>query len=221
MESQFGACAVRISKLNANGTPAYGDASGQLCIVGGVNKFKHDFEVEKGKEIYETDACGAPFVTFKLDDVTKWATFELTLGRFDDRIPAILGLGGTTAGTPGQVTGHFINAAAGCSGTQSPVAIEIWRQRRFCATQMSPGYKRVILPFCKLTPQGFDSDDSVALPVFSGQSFANSNFADGPNNDLDELFTQTSWVYAEVLDDDYCSEPSPFGYTTMPTGLST
>lgn len=221
MESQFGACAVRISRLVANGTPDYGNSTGALCIAGGVNKFKHDFEVEKGKEIFETDACGTPFVIFKLDDITKWATFELTLGRFDDRLPEILGLG-QRLGPAAAPYGHTIDAGAGCApGAQKPVCIELWRQRRLCGTQLNPGYKRVVLPFCKLTPQGFDSDDSVALPVYAGQSFANANFLDGPNNDLDELVGQQNFVYAEVLDDDFCVEPSPYNYTALPANLST
>src|SRR5262245_47274112 len=192
MESQFGACAVRISRLTSTGLPDYGNANGALCIVGGVNKFTHDFEIEKGKEIYETDACGVPFVTFKLDDVTKWATFELTLGRFDDRLPEILGIG-SRLGPAAAPYGHTINAAAGCqAGGQPTVCLELWRQRRSCAVALNPPYKRVVLPLCKLTPQGFDSEDSVALPVFGGQAFANANFEDGPFNDLDELVGQSS-----------------------------
>lgn len=221
MESQFGACAVRISRLLTNGTPDYNNATGALCISSGINKFKHDFEIEKGKEIFEVDACGTPYVTFKLDDINKWATFELTLGRTDDRLTDILGLG-TRLGPSNAPYGFTVDAGAGCQpGAQRAVCIEMWRQRRQCGVAMNPPYKRVVLPFCKLTPQGFDSADSVALPVFSGFSFPNANFLDGPWNDLDELVGNSNFVYAEVLDDDTCAEPSPYNYTALPPNLTT
>lgn len=221
MESQFGACAVRISRLKADGTPDYGNAKGALCIVGGVNKFKHDFAVEKGKEIYDTDACGNPVVILKLDDKTKWATFDLTLAKEDDRLPELTGLG-QVLGNPANPSGHTIDAAAGCSPTsQARVCIELWRQRINCASAMTPPFKRVVLPSCVLSPQGFDSQDAVALPVYSGIAQVNNSLSNGPFSDLEEIHYAKNWIYAEVVDDAYCSQPSPFDYTPIPAHVGT
>lgn len=220
MESQFGACAVRLSRQAADGTPAYGNTSGALCIAGGVNKFSHGFEIESGDEIVEKDACGNPVVVFKLDDKTKWATFELTLAKSDDRLPELLGLGQLLGPTNAPV-GHTIDAAGGCDpALQSSITLELWRQRKDCQTAMDPPLKRVVLPGCKLTPQGFDSDASVALPVYSGICQVNGKFGNGPWSDLDELVGKENWVYAEVVDDVFCTQPKPFTYTPIPAHTS-
>lgn len=220
--TEIGCAAFRISRLLADGTPDYGNASGSFAVCGGITKFTPDFEVEKGDEIFIKDSIGAPCVNVVRDDIDKWVTFELELCKDDYRIWEILGLGDALS-TAGSVTGLGHTMAAGCAVTaRDRVCIELWVQQYDCdAAVVGFPYKRHVLTKAVLTPKGADISEKPTLPVFSGKGFNNANIADGPWGDLD-TFVTNSFVGAYAKVDDtalpYC--PSPQQYLQTPASAS-
>lgn len=226
LSSIIGACAVRISRLTADGTPDYANANGSVLLVGGISSFAHDFDIETGDDLVEKDACGNLVVVRKYPDRVKRATFTLTLAKKDYRIDEILGVASLIE-SGGDAVGMAVQAAAGCEpGSQgNGVVIELWSEQFDCADFADSPYQRAVLPRAFLVPAGFSRESGVALPVFNGFAQPNGNFADGPWGDLDVIQASgiDNWVYAELDDDDVASGvdmPSPFAYVPMPASAS-
>lgn len=218
--SIIGACAVRVSRLLDNGTPDYGNSEGAFAFCGGISKFEHDFEIEKGDNVFERDACGKPVVIRKYPDTVTQATFTLTMAKSDYRLNEILGIS-TLLEDGGDPVGHAVLAGGGCD-TSDPtkVAIELWSELWDCDVAADPPYMRAILPLCYLTPKGYTREGKVSLPVFEGFAQSNANFDDGPFGDLDMLTGVTGWCYAEVDDDGLPTCPDPLDYIALPSGSS-
>lgn len=219
--SIIGACAVRVSRLQADGTPSYSNAQGAFALCGGISKFEHDFEVEKGKDLFEEDACGAACVIRKKPDRTKYATFKLTMCKSDYRLDEILGVAQVLFTGP-TINGRAFLAAQGCGSATfgNGVAIELWSEQWDCDVALSGApYMRSILPRCYLTPAGYTRENGVSLPVYNGFAQVNNNFDDGPFGDLDQLHGVSNWVYAETDDTalPVCAVP-PVYIPTPPSG---
>lgn len=219
--SIMGACAVRISRLTADGTPDFSNPTGTVLLCGGINQFQHDYDKQTGADIYEEDACGNPVVVRKRPDKTKRATFSLTLARSHYIIDEILGVADAVTDA-GQVVGRAITVAQGCgTGVQgNGVVIELWSEQWDCDVAADPPYMRTVLPMAFLTPKGFTRQNGVALPVYEGFSQPNANFGDGPWGDLDVLSPNENWALADVDDDTVPTCPDVFDYLAMPAGAS-
>lgn len=220
-KSIIGACAIRVSRLDADGTPDFDNPTGAFALCGGITKFEHDFDTEKGKEIFEEDACGNACVIRKRPDRTKRATFKLTLCKPDYRFDEILGVA-VALTSAGDVVGKAVQAAQGCGGVTfgNGVALELWSEGWDCDSAADPAYVRAVLPQCFFTPNGYTRENGVSLPVYEGFSQVNDNFGDGPFGDLDELVGVPNWVYAELDDDALPTCPDPLDYIPVPGSAS-
>lgn len=218
--SIIGACAVRISRLDADGTPDYDNPNGAFAFCGGISKFEHDFEIESGDDVYERDACGKAVVIRKYPDVVKFTSFTLTMAKVDPRINEILGIS-TLLEDGGDPVGHAVLAGGGCEeSVVSHVCVELWSELWDCDAPNDPPYQRAILPMCTMNPKGYTRESKVALPVFEGYAQSNPNFDDGPFGDLDPLTGVSGWCYAEIDDDALPTCESPLDYIALPPSAS-
>lgn len=220
----IGANAVRVSRLQADGTPDFNNAIGALAFCGGISTFEHDFEIEAGADLFERDAAGNACVIRKRADDVKRVTFTLTMCRSDYRLDEILGVATSVIQTPGlNVVGRAFQAAQGC-GTpvvRNGVAIELWSEQWDCNTALAAApYMRTVIPRAFLTPAGFTRQNGISLPVYKGYGQVNNNFGDGPFGDLDLLASLTNWVMADL---DAAALPtcvSPVAYVPTPSSAS-
>lgn len=156
LSNPMGACALRISRLRADGTPDYQNPNGAFVLCGGISTFEHDFEIQKGQDIYREDACGNPCVVRKYPDKVKRTTFTLTLCKDDYRLAEILGTA-TAISSGGAVVGKAVLAASGCDTPSTPhgVALELWSEQWDCSAPAATPYVRAVLGRAYLTPSGF------------------------------------------------------------------
>lgn len=215
----MGVCAMRFSRTVTDGTPDLGNPQGSFIICGGVSTFAFDYDIQKGNDIYELDACGNPCVVRRYPDKVKRATFTLTLCKDDYRIAEILGVAQAVTDT-GTVVGKAVSAAQGCATPVlgNGVVIELWSEQWDCDAAADSPYMRCILPLAYLTPKGYTKQAGQALPVYEGYSQSNPNLGDGPAADLTALAGLDPWVYAEIDDAGIPSCPDPLDYVA--TGAS-
>lgn len=217
--TEIGAAAWRISRELADGTPDYLNPKGAFAVCGGITKFTHDFEIEKGVEIFLRDSVGTGCVNIVRDSQEKWVNGEVTLCKDDYRIWEILGLAHLFTGNVGR--GHTM--AAGClPPARARVALELWVEQYDC-TDLVIGapYKRHTFTKAVFEPQGYDVSENPSLPVFKFRAFNNANFTDGPFGDLDILVTD-SFVGAMTITDDTAIPvcPTPLDYIALPASAS-
>lgn len=219
--SIMGCCAVRVSRLNADGSIFYNNPKGQFTLVGGISKLSYDFEVEKGADIFEFDACGQPVVVRKRPDIVKRVTFTLTLAKQDYRFDEIVGVSQNLL-TSTTVTGRALLAAQGCSGVAQPngVGVELWSEQWDCDSPASFPYMRSIMPRAYFTPKGHDRQNGVALPVYEGYGTINNKFHAGPLDDLTSLVGVKDWPWADVDDTALPTVPSPNDYQRVNADIS-
>ncbi len=220
--TQIGACAWRISREVANGTPDFNNAKGSLCVSGGITKVTHGFEVEAGQKIFMRDSCGNPMVNVVQNDIEKWVNGEITLCKDDYRIWEILGLTSNIVQAGGNVIGRAHQMAAACGVTaRNPVSLELWVPQYDCDQLDSTyPYQRWIFTKAIFTSQGFDLDASPGLPKFLFKAFNNANFGDGPFGDLDTLVTNAITDHALVVLDDTAIPTCSNDYLATPSSAS-
>lgn len=221
--SIIGANAVRISRLDADGTPDFDNPIGAFALCGGISTFEHDYEIEEGADIFTEDAGGNACVIRKRQDRVKRVTFTLTMCKSDYRLDEILGVATSVIETPGlNVVGRVVHAAQGCGTVDAGngVAIELWSEQWDCDVAAAAPYMRSVIPRAYLRPAGYTRENGVALPQYVGFGISNNNFGDGPFGDLDLLTGETGWVYAELDDDALPTCPDPIGYIPTPSSAS-
>lgn len=219
--SIMGLCAVRISRLLTDGSISYNNPKGQFTLVGGVSKLSYDFEVEKGADIFEFDACGLPVVIRKRADIVKRVTGTLTLAKQDYRFDEILETAAALT-TGAVVTGRAIKAGSGCSGvvSQNGVGLEMWSEQWDCGSAAASPYMRSVAPRALFTPRGHDRTNGVALPVFDFFGEVNNKFHAGPLDDLTSLIGVTNWPWADLDDTALPTVPTPNDYQRVNADIS-
>lgn len=221
MESVIGARAVRISRLDEDGTPDYGNAVGAFLVRGGISTFEHGFEVEEGSNIFDRDAAGNACVIRKREDTVKWTTFTLTLCRDDPRLTEIILHGGATLLTDegDYPMGRGIIAGAGCgeAAASNGVCIELWSDLWDCnAPKADWPYSRAVLPRAYLTPQGYTREDGTSLPIYQGFAQANPQIGNGPFDDFDVVGDLSDLIYFDFYDDTLPAPVVPLDYIEIP-----
>jgi hypothetical protein len=221
MESIIGVNAVRVSRLNADGSPDSGNPVGAFLVVGGVSKLEHDFETEKGSSIFERDAAGNACVNRKREDDIKYTTFKLTMCRDDPRLSEILLPNQATLLTDANnyPTGRGLSPTASCgvAARSNGVMIELWSELFDCDVPAEPDpYQRVVLPRAYLTAAGFTREDGLSLPVYNGYATPNPNIGNGPFDDFDLSEDTSGFCYFDFGDDALPASVSPLDYVAVP-----
>ena len=222
--SFIGVEAIRVSRLDPDGTPDFNNPTGAFMMCGGVSSFQYDWETNTGQDLYVEDARGEPCVIRKKEDKLKRLTFTLTLCRDDYRLSEILGDGDVDTIVDGStVVGRAFNIAASCgtSTRKTGVAIELWSEQFDCDEPLADApYVRTVLARAYLTPAGHTRENGVAAPVYSGYAVPNSNFGDGPFGDLDLLSGVTGWAMVDIDNDVVPNCATPLGYINIPGSAS-
>lgn len=220
-ESIIGVNALRVSRLQADGTPDFGNDSGAFLLCGGISTFEHDFEIEAGASIFIRDAAGNPCVNRKRPDDVKYTTFTITVCRGDARLAEILLEDQATLLTDATnyPVGYGVRPGANCgqATTRNGVLIELWSELQDCDVPAEPNpYVRTVLPRAFLTPKGFTREEGTSLPVFTGFCQPNTNIGNGPFDDFDLNEDVTDLCYFDFGDDGLPSCATPLDYVALP-----
>lgn len=219
--SIMGLCAVRVCRETTDGHISFNNPKGQFTLLGGISKLSYDFEVEKGADIFEFDACGLPVVIRKRPDIVKRVTGSLTLAKQDYRFDEVTGISVNLV-NGAVVVGRAIQAGTGCSGVAqgNGVGVEMWSEQWDCNVASAAAYMRSVAPRCYFTPKGHDRTNGVALPVYEFFGNVNNNFHAGPKDDLTPLIGVTNWPWADLDDTALPTVPTPNDYQRVDADIS-
>lgn len=211
--------AVRMTRCAANGTPAGGHTAGAIVVVGGVGSLKWTGQYQTGDDIAELDGSGGLAVTRKYPDRFKRLDVELDFLVESAEMHELL-YGAQLITSAGTVIGYadVVDTACGAASQQNGVIIEAWAEAWQC-NQADPSfpYRRVVLARAFFTPSDGGIERSVNHFNLKGFAQPNSNFGDGPFNDLAAVVALGgNWVRAEFRDTTLPTDSNGL-YTTTPS----
>lgn len=176
----FGLCAVRITRIDANGNVIAGNnayvTDQQLSVAVTVNK-------ETGNSFSARNGCGCSISRFKAPDIFNWFEFSFVDNALEPEMIAFM-IGADTISDSGDVVGVNFPGALDCSDDEPAVAFEFWTQHLFGSAQDGtfPWYHWV---FPRTIWSLGDSDfaEDYSKPTLTGFSRTNTNWGDGPYGD--------------------------------------
>jgi len=218
--SPLSICALRVSRLNANGSPAGGNTVGAVSVVGGVGYLKWTAQYVTGDDIAELDGCGNLSVVRKYQDKLKRFDVELDFLVMSHELRE-LSYGASLLTSGPNVVGHadLVNTACGSVANANGVCVEGWAENWLCATgDASFPYQRVVFPRVFMTPSDGNLQRGVNHVTLKGYAQASSTIADGPFNDFPSSLTALStWARAAFDDTVLPAASSGLGYVTTPS----
>jgi hypothetical protein len=194
---QLSACRIRVTDLDATGEPVVG--ANHFYVSDAMVSVGWDPNYEDGDEITEKNACGEVVISYKGDDSLKWGNITITLASPDPFLAAILSNG--TVLTAAAKSGYAAPPIGVVSG--DGVSIEVWTKRIFGGKlDVDNPYGWWVYPWVKNLRVGGHVHENAGLkPVYTGQTFENPNWGDGPLNDFAAVATTKMYqfMYASTL----------------------
>ncbi len=180
-------CALRMSRLEANGVPDPG--ANNLIVVGsGIKQIAYPFEVETGTRTTQRDGCGNICFTRETPDKVLGSNPVLDLCYQDAEIMEM-----ATGATLLTDSGETIGWAAPGSDSPRPngVGLETWSlaydgdQQMIHPVTGAAAYLRRVWPRVRFALSGnLTQAEGLMIQQISGKGEANDNFFDGPANDI-------------------------------------
>lgn len=173
---QVQACAMRVTRLAANGAPLVGAenryVSNALVTLGWTSVYVD------GEEIEDRNACGDVVVNYRGRDTFKRGDVEITLASPDPFLSEMLS-GGDVLDVPGLPAGFAAPPIGPVTG--AGVAIELWAIRVDDGVEdASFPYAHWLYPRIKNLRLGdHEHGNSSLQPPFTGQAYENPNWGDG------------------------------------------
>lgn len=187
--------AIRVTRLNANGTTATGASASY--ILNSFIRVSFTPEYEEGDEITEKTADGSVCVTYKAPDTLKRVNLELAICNPDPEFTELTS-GGLLLTSAGQSVG-WAAPATGVDATPNGVALDVWSYAVANGTRAGTNpYFRWVFPYVQLRPTGERViENGLMANTFEGFGVGNSGYGDGPQNDW--LYTSDrAYAYARV-----------------------
>ena len=143
--------AIRVTRLNANGTTASGASASY--VLNSFIRVSFTPEYEEGDEITEKTADGSVCVTYKAPDTLKRVNLELAICNPDPEFTELVA-GGLLLTSAGQSVGYAA-AATGVDANPNGVALDVWSYAVAGGTRAGVNpYFRWLFPFTQLRPTG-------------------------------------------------------------------
>jgi hypothetical protein len=218
--NQLSICALRITRLQANGTPAQASATGAVAFVGGIGELKWKADIVAGEKIREVDGCGGLAVVkrypdrlaaYDLDIDMMVQSYELREIAYDAQLVTV---GGSTRGAA-----EVINTACGSAVAKNGVIVEAWGENWVCdQPDASYPYVRRVFARAFLNPSDGDMKRGNNHLMLSGFTQPNVNANDGPFNDWPtSLMSISDWITAGFDDTALPTAEAHCGYVSTPS----
>lgn len=218
--SPLSICAIRATRLNANGSPVGGNTVGAVTLVGGIGSLKWTAQYVTGDDIAELDGCGNLAVVRKYQDRLKRFDVELDFLVQSHELREII-YDATLLTSGGNVVGHadLVDTACSAAAAKNGVCIEAWSENWECnqADAAFP-YQRVVFARGFFTPSDGQLQRGANHVVLKGYAQPNTNIGNGPFNDFPSSLTSLSnWARAAFDDTALPSASTDCGYVTTPS----
>jgi hypothetical protein len=201
--------AIRVTKLNADGTLATGASASYVTKA--VISLSMTPEYEDGDEFVQKNAGGEVCVTFKAPDTLKRVSLEIAICNPDPEFTAMVA-GGELLSASGQSVG-WAAPIIGTDANPNGVAVEMWSRAIVAGKPASSNpFWHWIFPYAVLR-QGGDRtiENDILATAFEGWGVGNLGFGSGP--------AAPRWAFPALTDRAYAyartsSIPTGTGYQT-------
>lgn len=179
-------CALRLSRLEANGVPAPG--ANNVIVSTDITQIAFTFEVEAGQRTTQRTGCGDICFTRETPDKVLGSNATLDLCRTDAELMEL-----ATGATLLTESGESIGWALPSPDATPPfgVGLETWSlawdndQQMIHPVTGAAAYLRRVWPRIKFSLTGNPTQaEGLLIQQILGKGQANDNFHDGPGNDI-------------------------------------
>ena len=178
--AQVQACALRVTRLAADGSPIQG--ADNLYTTDSLTVLTVEPEITEGDEFEVKNACGAVCVNFK--DCDRLKRLNLTLGLCipDPELQELL-VGGAVL-TSGEAVGYAF-PEIGAAACPDGVSIEVWAKRITASGALDATfpYERYVLPRTYWQHSTRTFENGPVVLELNGFAVENPEWLDGSEND--------------------------------------
>lgn len=191
------ACAMRICRLNADGSPIYSSATAAWADKA-FAKLDITAVIEAGDQFTTKNAGGGITVNYRDCDTIRWADLSLEVLRPDPEFMELT-INGSLYTLSGNTIGFQFPQLAGgsdsytpCLDCPNPVSIEVWSKAVLGNVQATTDpFIRWLLPLAFLHEGNQAFANSPQSFMFAGWAGENPNYGDGPFSDWTDDQTTT------------------------------
>ena len=176
----WGACLLRVTRLDVNGNVIAGDNSYTTDAVAsvGVNP-----NIEAGQNFSVRNGCGCKIGSRKFPDTFNYMDLTLTLAQVEPQLIAFL-TGSATIVNGSDVVGWAGASALACDEQSPKVAFEFWAENgEGSGLNSTYPYWHWVFPASTWTLGDNTFEEGPAQPTLTGQSQTNGNWGEGPYGD--------------------------------------
>lgn len=219
-KTPIGICAVRFSRLNANGSVASGNSIGAISLNGKIGSLKWTGQFATVPEIADLDGCGNLAVVRPPKNLLKRFDVEVDLLVGSHEIHELV-TDAALITSGANVIGHadLINTACGTPTTKNGVCVEAWAQNYLCnQTDPTFPYARIVFSRVFFDPSDGQLQSGTNHLVLKGFTQANDQILNGPFNDFPANLTSlTSWTRSAFEDTALPTPSTDCGYILTPS----
>lgn len=181
-------CAVRATRLDADGTPAA--APNNVYIVQDVIQLQFNPNITQGQTRTMAGGCGCDIATKDEDDTFVRFDLELQAGRIEPGLLEMLLGTAVIADSTDLIGAHFPTKLA-CGEAPTRVALEAWSKRWLPTDEQDPVYPWIhwLWTATAWTLGQNTLQGDFGPIVLTGKSRANSSWGTGPYGDQPEAAT--------------------------------
>lgn len=215
--SPMSICALRVTRLNSNGSPVSGHTAGAVSLDGGIGSLKWTKQMIVGDDIAELDGCGGLAVTRKYPNRLKRFDVEVDLIDYSYEIREIAyGASLLTSGATVLGAADISDTACGAATTRNGVVLEAWGENQECGQlDGTYPYHRVVFPRVYFDPSDGTMQRGANHLILQGFSAVNDNIGNGPWNDFPTVPSSSQRLVFE--DTALPSASTDCGYVTTPS----
>lgn len=203
------ACLLRVAKLDAAGAPLAGSAN--MYVSDAIIDLGINMQVTKGAKKQVKNGCGSICATVTEDDTIDGCDLTMTLCQLDADL-----IGMMTDAT--VIASPYVGLELPPPGSTlgNGVSLEAWTLAWDSDEQATEGgdlqWFHWVFPKTKWTIGNTKLDENILQVPMTGTVYADSNFGNGPANDLPHDFSWVGWFRDNAFPTAGCSPiPVPAG----------
>lgn len=196
----FGACLVRITRVDENGNVIAGD---NAYVTDKPVSISVSPNVETGNDFSVRNGCGCGIASRKFPDTFKFWEFSINLAALEPQMLAFM-LGASTIEDGADVVGLAFPSALACDEANPAVAFEFWTESvTGSGLDAAYPYWHWVFPSTVWTLGDNTFEEGPAQPTLNGFSQTNGNWGDGPYGDgppdSQDISEGGFWATADAL----------------------